>query len=132
MLLVEEAPAIRRRRATGRGSDCACRRQASTGPTSSSAEGPVSTSQGCQSRAWGWRLPAKRGRLGRGRGDGFALKAIQVCALVNGGGYADSICTAPAPQCLALACRLRPRCSAAAVPETFFTVWANHFHAWAG
>lgn len=48
-----------------------------------------------------------------------------VCALVSGGGYA-SMCVAPAPQCL------RPPTSldlvaAAAIPETFFTVWTNVF-----
>ncbi len=48
-----------------------------------------------------------------------------VCALVSGGGYADR-CVAPAGQCLPV-----PRgCSmveAAALPETFFTVWTNVF-----
>jgi len=47
----------------------------------------------------------------------------QVCALVAGGGYAD-YCIVPAPQCL-----MRPSSltaiEAAAVPETFFTVWHN-------
>jgi putative PIG3 family NAD(P)H quinone oxidoreductase len=49
----------------------------------------------------------------------------QVCALVSGGGYA-TLCVAPAPQCLPL-----PRgldvVRAAAIPETFFTVWTNVF-----
>ena len=49
----------------------------------------------------------------------------QVCALVTGGGYAE-YCIAPAPQCLPI-----PRgcdvSSAAAIPETFFTVWTNVF-----
>ena len=54
----------------------------------------------------------------------------QVCALVSGGGYAE-YCTAPVPQCLPV-----PQSSkngglslieAAAVPETFFTVWTNVF-----
>jgi len=48
-----------------------------------------------------------------------------VCALVAGGGYAE-YCTAPAPQCLPV-----PRgldvVAAAAMPETFFTVWTNVF-----
>ncbi|OLB62748.1 MAG: NAD(P)H-quinone oxidoreductase [Acidobacteria bacterium 13_2_20CM_2_66_4] len=48
-----------------------------------------------------------------------------VCALVAGGGYAE-YCTAPAPQCLPV-----PRgldvAAAAAIPETFFTVWTNVF-----
>ena len=48
-----------------------------------------------------------------------------ICALVAGGGYAE-YCVAPAPQCLPV-----PRgldiVSAAAIPETFFTVWTNVF-----
>ena len=48
-----------------------------------------------------------------------------VCALVAGGGYAE-YCTAPSPQCLPV-----PRgldfVAAAAIPETFFTVWTNVF-----
>jgi putative PIG3 family NAD(P)H quinone oxidoreductase len=49
----------------------------------------------------------------------------QVCALVAGGGYADH-CVAPEPQCLPIPRGLRPR-EAAAIPETFFTVWTNLF-----
>jgi putative PIG3 family NAD(P)H quinone oxidoreductase len=49
----------------------------------------------------------------------------RVCALVAGGGYAE-YCVAPAPQCLPI-----PRgldfTQAAAIPETFFTVWTNVF-----
>lgn len=48
-----------------------------------------------------------------------------VCALVAGGGYAE-YCTAPAAQCLAVPRRL-DMIAAAAVPETFFTVWTNVF-----
>ena len=48
-----------------------------------------------------------------------------VCALVAGGGYAE-YCTAPAQQCLP-----PPKgfdlLRAAALPETFFTVWTNVF-----
>src|SRR5437016_12535884 len=48
-----------------------------------------------------------------------------VCALVAGGGYAE-YCVAPAPQCLPI-----PRgldfIQAAAIPETFCTVWTNVF-----
>ena len=48
-----------------------------------------------------------------------------ICALVAGGGYAE-YCTAPSPQCLPI-----PRgldvVAAAAIPETFFTVWTNVF-----
>ncbi len=48
-----------------------------------------------------------------------------VCALISGGGYAE-YCTAPAPQCLAVPKGLS-MVEAAAVPETFFTVWTNVF-----
>jgi putative PIG3 family NAD(P)H quinone oxidoreductase len=46
-----------------------------------------------------------------------------VCALLAGGGYAE-YCAAPVPQCL-LAPRGLDLVSAAAIPETFFTVWTN-------
>lgn len=49
----------------------------------------------------------------------------QVCALVAGGGYAE-FCTAPAPQCLPFP-RGMDAVRAAAIPETFFTVWTNVF-----
>jgi putative PIG3 family NAD(P)H quinone oxidoreductase len=49
----------------------------------------------------------------------------RVCALVSGGGYAE-YCVAPAPQCLPVPDRL-DLTSAAAIPETFFTVWTNVF-----
>jgi putative PIG3 family NAD(P)H quinone oxidoreductase len=49
----------------------------------------------------------------------------EVCALVTGGGYA-TYCVAPEPQCLPV-----PKgfslVEAAALPETFFTVWHNVF-----
>jgi NADPH2:quinone reductase len=48
-----------------------------------------------------------------------------VCALVNGGGYAE-YCVAPVCQCLSIPKALSFT-EAAAVPETFFTVWANVF-----
>jgi NADPH2:quinone reductase len=48
-----------------------------------------------------------------------------VCALVTGGGYAE-YCTAPAPLCLPLPKGLGT-VEAAALPETFFTVWTNVF-----
>src|SRR5262249_49530483 len=48
-----------------------------------------------------------------------------VCALVAGGGYAE-YCSAPVPQCLPVPRGLDP-VSAAAIPETFFTVWTNVF-----
>lgn len=49
----------------------------------------------------------------------------RVCALVSGGGYADH-CVAPAPQCLPIPGPLDD-VQAAALPETFFTVWTNVF-----
>ncbi|MFI5177909.1 MAG: NAD(P)H-quinone oxidoreductase [Vicinamibacterales bacterium] len=48
-----------------------------------------------------------------------------VCALVTGGGYAE-YCVAPAPQCLPVP-RGMTTAAAAAIPETFFTVWTNVF-----
>lgn len=49
----------------------------------------------------------------------------EVCALVSGGGYAE-YCTAPAAQCLPVPKGLG-MAEAAALPETFFTVWQNVF-----
>jgi len=49
----------------------------------------------------------------------------EACALVSGGGYAE-YCPAPAPQCLPIPRGLTP-VQAAALPETFFTVWTNVF-----
>jgi putative PIG3 family NAD(P)H quinone oxidoreductase len=48
-----------------------------------------------------------------------------VTALVAGGGYAE-YCTAPAPQCLPIPGGLS-MIEAAALPETYFTVWTNVF-----
>lgn len=48
-----------------------------------------------------------------------------VCALVAGGGYAEH-CVVPAPQCLPVPDGMA-LIAAAAVPETFFTVWTNLF-----
>jgi NADPH2:quinone reductase len=48
-----------------------------------------------------------------------------VCALVTGGGYAE-YCVAPAPQCLPIPHGMDV-VTAAAIPETFFTVWTNVF-----
>ncbi len=61
--------------------------------------------------------------LGTG-GDRWQLDD-RVCALVAGGGYAE-YCVAPAPQCLPLPENVDV-VSAAAIPETFFTVWTNLF-----
>ena len=49
----------------------------------------------------------------------------RVCALVNGGGYAGYV-TAPAAQCLPWPDGY-DALRAAALPETYFTVWANLF-----
>jgi len=49
----------------------------------------------------------------------------RVCALTNGGGYAE-YCVAPAPQCLPWPSGY-DAVRAAALPENLFTVWANLF-----
>src|SRR5918993_1908259 len=48
-----------------------------------------------------------------------------VCALVAGGGYAEQ-CVAPQEQCLPVPSGM-PMIEAAALPETYFTVWTNVF-----
>jgi NADPH2:quinone reductase len=60
-------------------------------------------------------------------GDGVTEYALgdKVCALTNGGGYAQ-FCTVPASQALPIPEGM-DWIQAAAVPETFFTVWANLF-----
>jgi NADPH2:quinone reductase len=60
-------------------------------------------------------------------GDGAHPARIgeRVCALVSGGGYAQ-YCAAPAGQCLKVPGALS-MVEAAALPETFFTVWTNLF-----
>lgn len=60
-------------------------------------------------------------------GDGVAGWAVgdAVCALVNGGGYAE-FCVAPAAQVLPLPAGM-DAVTAAGIPETFFTVWHNVF-----
>lgn len=60
-------------------------------------------------------------------GDGVDGLAVgdKVCALANGGGYAD-YCSAPASQCLPWPTGY-DAVRAAALPETYFTVWANLF-----
>jgi len=60
-----------------------------------------------------------------GRDESRWREGDTVCALVAGGGYAE-YCVAPAPQALPLPRGFRPR-EAAAIPETFFTVWTNLF-----
>ncbi|MDP4651788.1 MAG: NAD(P)H-quinone oxidoreductase [Haliea sp.] len=60
-------------------------------------------------------------------GDGVAGWQVgdRVCALTNGGGYAEQA-VAPAGQCLPVPDGL-DFAAAAGVPETFFTVWTNVF-----
>ena len=62
-----------------------------------------------------------------GLGSGVTSPALgeRVCALVNGGGYAE-YCVAPQGQCLPWPAGY-DAVRAAALPETFFTVWANLF-----
>jgi NADPH2:quinone reductase len=57
-------------------------------------------------------------------GSGFS-KGDMVCALVQGGGYAE-YCVAPSAQCLPVPKGLSA-VEAASLPETFFTVWSNVF-----
>jgi NADPH2:quinone reductase len=52
-------------------------------------------------------------------------KGDLVCALAQGGGYAE-YCTAPVAQCLPVPKGLS-MLEAASLPETFFTVWSNVF-----
>jgi len=60
-------------------------------------------------------------------GDGVSGWRVgdNVTALVAGGGYAE-YCVVPAPQCLPVPANV-DFTRAAAVPETFFTVWTNVF-----
>jgi putative PIG3 family NAD(P)H quinone oxidoreductase len=60
-----------------------------------------------------------------GAGEEGWRRGDRVCALVSGGGYA-TLCVAPAPQCLPVPASL-DLVAAAAIPETFFTVWTNVF-----
>ena len=64
------------------------------------------------------------GDAGELRDSGFA-KGDMVCALVQGGGYAE-YCAAPLAQCLPVPKGLSA-IEAASLPETFFTVWTNVF-----
>jgi NADPH2:quinone reductase len=63
--------------------------------------------------------------VGGDLGDSGLRLGDMVCALVQGGGYAE-YCTAPAPLCLPIPAGLTPL-QAASLPETFFTVWSNVF-----
>lgn len=58
-------------------------------------------------------------------GDSGFKKGDLVCALVQGGGYAD-YCAAPLGQCLPVPEGLSAL-EAATLPETYFTVWSNVF-----
>ncbi len=60
-----------------------------------------------------------------GNGVGRWSEGDRVCALVAGGGYAEYV-TTPAVQCLPIPGGLS-EIEAAALPETFFTVWTNVF-----
>lgn len=60
-----------------------------------------------------------------GGGVDWPAIGIEVCALVAGGGYAE-YCIAPAGQCLPVPDGFSME-EAAAIPETFFTVWDNVF-----
>lgn len=55
----------------------------------------------------------------------WPLTGDNVCALVSGGGYAE-YCTADASLCLPIPAGFSA-VEAAAIPETFFTVWSNVF-----
>ena len=63
--------------------------------------------------------------VGRGSGVSRWKDADQVMALVGGGGYAE-YCIAHESHALAIPAGLSP-IEAAAIPETFFTVWYNAF-----
>jgi putative PIG3 family NAD(P)H quinone oxidoreductase len=60
-----------------------------------------------------------------GKGVSEFVLGDKVCALTNGGGYAQ-YCVAPASQTLPIPDEMN-WIHAAAIPETFFTVWANLF-----
>jgi putative PIG3 family NAD(P)H quinone oxidoreductase len=60
-----------------------------------------------------------------GEGTAKFSKGEQICALVNGGGYAEFVAV-PQGQCLPVPSGLSA-VEAAALPETFFTVWTNVF-----
>jgi len=58
-------------------------------------------------------------------GDSGLRRGDMVCALVQGGGYAE-YCAAPLAQCLPMPEGLQAF-EAASLPETYFTVWSNVF-----
>jgi len=61
-----------------------------------------------------------------GEGVGPEWIGRKICALTNGGGYAE-FCVAPVGQCLDVPDSLT-MAEAAALPETLFTVWGNLFN----
>ena len=63
--------------------------------------------------------------VGVGEGATRWEEGDEICALVAGGGYAE-YCTVPEPQALPIPAGL-DLARAAALPETFFTVWTNLF-----
>jgi NADPH2:quinone reductase len=66
------------------------------------------------------------GEIVGGELDGTPFKmGDMVCALVQGGGYAE-YCAAPGGQCLPVPAGLSPL-EAACLPENYFTVWTNIF-----
>ncbi len=66
------------------------------------------------------------GRIVSGDPESAGLRiGDDVCALIAGGGYAQ-YCVAPAGQCLPVPSGLSMT-EAAALPETYFTVWSNVF-----
>jgi NADPH2:quinone reductase len=66
--------------------------------------------------------------IAKGAGATRWKEGDRICALVGGGGYAE-YCVAPAAQCLPVptGLDLDSVIRAAAIPETFFTVWTNVF-----
>ena len=89
---------------------------ARTSPTSPASRSPAASS------GWGPRPPTDR----RGRRSGRVWRTgDEVCALVAGGGYAETV-AAPGVQCLPVPAGLS-LVEAAALPETYFTVWTNVF-----
>lgn len=65
------------------------------------------------------------GTVAATRGEGRWREGDRICALVAGGGYAE-LCAAPAEQCLPVPAGM-DAIRAAAIPETYFTVWTNLF-----
>ena len=63
--------------------------------------------------------------VGLGEGVGGWRVGDEVCALTDGGGYAE-YCVADAGHCLPVPARIGVR-DAAGLPETFITVWSNLF-----